>query len=240
MNPIKRGAAYVAVEATQEARQAFDAHPLACPKCMKRQPCVTLADLQREVYMASQTSRATLLAYAPQGSTVEYQGPAVHLHGVWRVTDTCRKSLHTTYLLNAERSGAIIDDVSLDDIRQPIEPEPSGMLAAVRRAVAEITRLLAACGFLLHVRVDAHEGTMRVEYDAPMFQQYDQQARYARMHATGKAQEDASYVVNALASLRSISTLARTNALREVNAITRNAQATRARVEKRPTERPRA
>lgn len=240
MNPIKRGAAYVAVEATQEARQAFDAHPATCPKCVKRQPCVTLADLQREVYMASQTSRAALLAYAPQGSTVEYHGAAVHLHGVWRVTDTCRKSLHTTYLLHAERSGAIIDDVSIDDVRQPIEPEPSGMLAAVRRAVAEITRLLAACGFLLHVRVDKHEGSVRVEYDAAMFQHYDQQARYARMHAIGRAQEDAAYVVNALASLRSISTLARTNALREVNAITRNAQATRGRVEKRPAERPRA
>ncbi|MEV1167375.1 hypothetical protein [Nonomuraea sp. NPDC049784] len=240
MNPIKRGAAYVAVEATQEARQAFDAHPATCRACMWHKPCDTRATLQRQVYMASQTARAALLEYAPQGSTVEYHGAAVHLHGVWRVSDTCRTSLHTSYLLHAERSGAIIDDVSLDDIRQPIEPEPSGVLAAVRRAVAEITRLLAACGFLLHVRVDAHEGTVRVEYDAPMFARYDQQARYARTHATGRAQEDASYVVNALASLRSMSTLARTNALREVNAITRNAQTTRERVENRPTARPRA
>ncbi|WP_433443723.1 hypothetical protein [Nonomuraea sp. CA-141351] len=130
--------------------------------------------------------------------------------------------------------------MSLDDIRQPIEPEPSGVLAAVRRAVAEITRLLAACGMLLHVRVDAQEGSVRVEYDAPMFQHYDQQARYARMHATGKAQENATYVVAALASLRSMTTFARTNALREIGQVTRSAEAARVRVETRATRRPSA
>src|SRR5690606_8007077 len=151
MNPITRDAAHAAIQATRDARQALDAHSPKCQRCMWHKPCDPRATLQREVYMASQTSRTALLAYAPQGSTVEYHGPAVHLHGVWRVSDTCRGSLHTTYLLYAARSGAIIDDVSIDDIRQPIEPEPSGMLAAVRRAVAEITRLLATCGYLLHV-----------------------------------------------------------------------------------------
>ncbi|TMR99541.1 hypothetical protein [Nonomuraea basaltis] len=240
MNPIKRGAAYVAVELTQQASQAFEEHRAACAACMKRTACDTLSELQKEVYVSSQTSRTALLMYASRGSNVEYHGAAVHLHGVWRVTDTCRKSLHTTYLLHAERSGAIIDDVSLDDIRQPIEPEPSGMLAAVRRAVAEITRLLAACGFLLHVRVTQKDGTVRVEYDAVMFQRYDEQARFARQHGTGIAQEDAAYVVDALKSLRNMSALARTGALHTIYGVVRSAGAARGRVETRATRRPRA
>ncbi|MEV6154945.1 hypothetical protein AB0L53_31850 [Nonomuraea sp. NPDC052129] len=240
MNPIRRGAAYVAVEAVQAARQALNDHRIACGKCVKQAACDTLANLQREVFMSSQTSRAALLTYAAQGSTVEYHGPAVHLHGVWYITDTCRTSLHTSYLLHAVRSGAIIDDVPLDQIRQPMEPEPTGVLAAVQRAAAEITRLLAACGYLLHVRVFAEEGRARVEYDAPMFGRYDHEARYARQHATGKAQEEAAYVVEALISLRMMSQFARTGALREINGHARSAELARERVEKRTTRRPTA
>jgi hypothetical protein len=240
VNPIRRGAAYVAIEAVQNARQELTDHRIGCGKCHKRTACDKLADLQREVYQCSQTSRAALLAYASQGSSVEYHGPAVHLHGVWYVTDTCRPSLHTSYLLHIPGSGAIIDDVSLDEIRQPIEPEPTGILAAVRRAVAEITRLLATCGFLLHVRVTSEDGKVRIEYDAPAFGRYDQQARYARKHATGKAQEEASYVVEALKSLRLMDQFARTGALREINGHARSAEAARERVEKRATRRPSA
>ncbi|WP_336214774.1 hypothetical protein [Nonomuraea sp. LPB2021202275-12-8] len=240
MNPIKRGAAYVAVLAVQTARQELADHRAECAACIKRNPCDTLAKLQSEVYMSSQTSRTALLTYAPQGSSVEYHGPAVHLHGVWYITDTCRTSLHTSYLLHALRSGAIIDDVPLDQIRQPIEPEPTGVLAAVQRAAAEITRLLAACGYLLHVRVTADEGKVRIEYDAPMFGRYDHEARYARQHATGRAQEEASYVVEALISLRMMSQFARTGALREISSHARSAELARERVEKRPTRRPSA
>jgi len=239
MNPITRDAAHAAIQATRDARQALDAHSPKCQRCMWHKPCDPRATLQREVYMASQTSRTALLAYAPQGSTVEYHGPAVHLHGVWRVSDTCRGSLHTTYLLYAGRSGAIIDDVSIDDIRQPIEPEPSGMLAAVRRAVAEITRLLATCGYLLHVRVTSEDGKVVITWDAPQFGRYDHQARYARQHATGKAQEEAAYVVEALKALRLMDQFARTGALREINGHERSARLARERVEKRTTNRPR-
>lgn len=239
MTPIKRGAAQTAIEATRDARRAFDEHHTTCADCLKRRPCDALAALQREVYMSSQTSRAALLAYAPQGSSVEYHGPAVHLHGVWRVADTCRRSLHTSYLLYAERSGAIVDDVALDDIRQPIEPEPSGILAAVRRAVAEITALLATCGYLLHVRVTAEDGKVSIKWDAAMFGRYDQEARYARQHATGKAQEQAAYVVEALKSLRLMDQFARTGALREINGHERSAKLARERVESRPTRRTR-
>ncbi|MER7363307.1 hypothetical protein [Nonomuraea wenchangensis] len=240
MNAIKRGAAYVAVEAVQAARQELADHRAGCGKCINHAECHVLGDLQREVYMSSQTSHAALLAYAPQGSGVEYHGPAVHLHGVWYVTDTCRTSLHTSYLLHQHRSGAIIDDVPLEHIRQPIEPEPTGVLAAVQRAASEITRLLATCGYLLHVRVTSENGKVVITWDAPQFARYDQEARYARQHATGQAQEDASYVVEALKSLRLMDQLARNGMLREINGYARSAEKARERVERRPNRRTRA
>ncbi|MFI7134382.1 hypothetical protein ACIBQ1_52555 [Nonomuraea sp. NPDC050153] len=79
-----------------------------------------------------------------------------------------------------------------------------------------------------------------IKWDAPQFGRYDQEARYARTHATGKAQEEAAYVVEALISLRMMDQFARNGALREINGHGRSARLARERVEKRPTQRRRA
>ncbi|SDL74108.1 hypothetical protein SAMN05421874_12856 [Nonomuraea maritima] len=241
MDQIKKNAAYAAIEAVRDAQSAYEGHGrTSCQRCMWHQPCNPRADLQRRVYMASQTARAALLDYAPTGSTVEYHGPAVHLHGVWSIGDTCRKSLHATFLLIKPGTGAIIEDVAVSDVRRPIEAEPTGVLAAVRTAAAEITRLLATCGQLLHVRVTAEHGKVSITYDAPMFARYETQATYTRAHATGRAQQEASYCVAALRSLRRMAELADSGALDEIYGVARASEAARSRLAAIPTRRPRA
>ncbi|GAB2918423.1 hypothetical protein ACFMQL_20385 [Nonomuraea fastidiosa] len=239
MDQDRKAAARTAAEATEKARKAMDNHHAECPTCIARKPCSRRTDLQRAVYNASQASHRALLAYAPTGSTVEYHGPAVHQHGVWTVQEATRSSLYTRLLLS-RADGAIIDDVPLSDIRRPIEPEPTGTLAAVRTATSQLTRLLSSCGFLLHVRVAEVDGRVMVQYDGPQFSRYERQAHYARQHATGQAAEDAAYVVRALDSLRNMSALARTGMLDEIRAVERTAAVTQRLREARPTRRPTA
>jgi hypothetical protein len=235
-----REEAAAAIVATLSASQTWQEHRAACRKCLNQLECATSYHLQVAVNRATRTSDDALSVYMPADSFVEYHGPNVHQHGTWWVAGTCRHSLHTTYMLRRPK-GAIIDNVPLADVRKAFEPEPRGMLAAVRESAAEISALLATCGYVLVVTVDYDEHKrVTVRYDAPVFANVEREARFARRNATGQAAEDAAYIVAALASLKNMTTLARAGALTRIDQTRDTAKRTRERVESRPTERPRA
>ncbi|MEU6783415.1 hypothetical protein ABZ912_29825 [Nonomuraea angiospora] len=234
-----REEAAAAIVATLSASETWHGHRAACRKCANNLECTTSYELQVSVNRASRASDDALMAFMPPNSYVEYHGPHVHQHGTWWVASTCRKSLYTTFLLrrpNAE----IIDNVPLADVRKAFEPEPRGMLAAVRESAAEISALLATCGYVLatHVDYDEHK-RVTVMYDAPVFANIEREARFARRNATGQAAEDAAYIVAALASLKNMTNLARAGALARIDQTRDTAKRTRERVAARTTARPR-
>jgi hypothetical protein len=236
MNQL-REAATLAVAYVQEASRTLANHQTECGTCLLRQPCDDRAHLQRITYHASMVSRSELLAYLPEGHYATYHGANVHLHGDWWIGGTCRQSLHTTYLLQRPR-GAVIDGVPLEDVRRAIDPEPTGIRAAVRATTTQVSHLLATCGFVLPIIVDYDEHKrVTVRYDPTVFARIDQEARHARRHGTGKAAEHAAYVVAALESLRDMTRLARTGALVQLDAYAETFRITRERVERQAAKR---
>ncbi|MFI9553695.1 hypothetical protein [Nonomuraea endophytica] len=235
-----REEAAAAIQATLDVSRAFQDHRAACKKCREHEECNDSRAFQRAVYDASKASRAAILAFTPEGHYVTYHGPNVHLHGEWWVAGTCRESLHTTLTLKRPR-GAVIDNVPLDQVRLSIEPEPTGTLAAVRTTTAEIGALLATCGYVLAIAVEYDDHRrVTVRYDAPVFSRIEREARFAQRNAMGKASEDASYVVAALASLKNMTSLARAGAFAKIEQAREAARLTRQRVATRTPERPTA